>query len=120
MRKIIVILVFGFLLPVILHAQKKAAPVSDSCKIYIPNTLTTEGQGFGVYTQCDLQNVKATVYDRWGIVVYQTDSLYKGGVMNWDISRQPEGTYIYMITFVENSQGEMIEKQRTGNVTVRK
>ena len=96
--------------------------VSNDCYINIPNGFTPNGDGFNDYfyphqlLSSGLTGYKLSVFNRWGVKVFETNSLNGRG---WDGKMndipQPEGVYVYLIeaTFKDGQQ-----ERHQGNVTL--
>lgn len=85
---------------------------SSSCEILVPNVFSPNSDGKNEYFVIkNLQNYscsKLTIYNRWGLVVYESDCYLN----NWDGDGVPDGTYYYVLNL---SNGE---KARYGFLTV--
>lgn len=96
--------------------------IFKNCYIDIPNVFTPNGDGSNDYflprqfLSKDVTKFKMTIFDRWGVKVFETSSINGRG---WDgklnDKDQPTGVYIYMIeaTFLNNTY----EKYQ-GNITL--
>lgn len=97
--------------------------VKRSCYIDVPNAFTPNGDGTSDYflprqlLSADLSDFKMTIFNRWGGVVFETNSLSGRG---WDGTmngvKQPIGVYTYVINakFGNNHSSE----NYAGNVTL--
>ena len=74
-------------------------------ELVIPNVFSPNGDGvndvFHMQRTSNLSQLKASIYDRWGNLVYEVDS--PNGQIGWDGKNQygkdsPTGTYYYIIT----------------------
>lgn len=97
--------------------------VKRNCYIDVPNAFTPDGDGKSDYflprqlLSSNLADFKMTIYNRWGGVVFETNSVDGRG---WDGTmngvKQPVGVYTYIINArFTNNQG--IEKY-AGNLTL--
>jgi len=84
-------------------------------RFYIPNAFCPKGINkifIPINVYMDSENYLFTIYNRWGIMVFQTNNKNEG----WDGSYQnnpaPIGAYVYTIQY-KNKQGEIIEKNGT-------
>ena len=80
---------------------------SDSCQLYIPNVLSMDcetGNDYilNVYVSCPIDTCRFSVYNKWGQVLYDTDS--KTPV--WDGSKQAEGEYFYFFKGIYSNKRE--------------
>jgi gliding motility-associated-like protein len=99
----------------------KPVVINDVVLVYVPNAFTPDGDGVNDLFIPVLSGVDATqyefyVFNRWGDIVFQTDSPNKG----WDGFhkgiRAKEDVYVWRIKFRDNILGEVYE--RTGHVTL--
>ena len=82
----------------------KVINVELPSKLEIPNVFTPNGDGTNdlfFLRIANLTQLKASIYDRWGNLVYEVES--KTGNIEWDGKNQygkdvAEGTYFYIIT----------------------
>ncbi len=97
-------------------SQSNYAEVIPPLRMYIPNAFTPNGDGindqFGIKGE-GVQDYEILVYDRWGEVIFESDSPLK----QWDGSYkgQPvqQGTYVYQV-FTQGTG----KRSRTGSVTL--
>ena len=89
---------------------------------YVPNAFSPDGDGINelwqpVGTGVMEDNYECTVYDRWGRVVFHTNSLYQP----WDGTEKgkelPVGSYVY---FIRTYTMDLIPKEFLGTVTILK
>ena len=89
---------------------------------YVPNSFSPDGDGINelwqpVGTGVMEDNYECTVYDRWGRVVFHTNSLYQP----WDGTEKgkelPVGSYVY---FIRTYTMDLIPKEFLGTVTILK
>lgn len=89
---------------------------------YVPNSFSPDGDGVNelwqpVGTGVMEDNYECTVYDRWGRVVFHTNSLYQP----WDGTEKgkelPVGSYVY---FIRAYTMDLIPKEFLGTVTILK
>lgn len=93
--------------------------VAKKVYVYIPNAFTPDGDGindtFGA-KGVGMATYKLTIYNRWGEMVFQSESQE----IQWDgtymDTQAPEGSYVYEL-LVQNEQGNDFHKQ-TGSVTL--
>ena len=78
MNKLILLL---FLLPLTALAQEDPPfGCGDTCKLFIPNTLTPDCDNancddFQVISNCPLTDFSLKIYDRWGETVFETNDI---------------------------------------------
>ena len=91
---------------------------TNNTQIYVPNAFAPNGVNSvfrPVITFGDFSNFQMTIYDRWGTIIHQTNSIEEG----WDGTSNGRpaaiGSYIYLIE-VSNFSGDLI--QRKGVVTL--
>jgi gliding motility-associated-like protein len=65
-------------------------------QFFVPNIFTPNGDGKNdfFYIPELPDGSKLRVYDRWGILVYQSQYYLN----NWNGSKEPDGTYYYELT----------------------
>jgi gliding motility-associated-like protein len=89
--------------------------------VYIPNAFMPEGVNttfIPVITNFDPREYRFTIFDRWGQVIFQTDSPIEGWSGYIPGGKMAEtGTYVYM---VEMHDGNGIEIIKRGHVTLLK
>lgn len=93
--------------------------VAKKVYVYIPNAFTPDGDGindtFGA-KGVGMASYKLIIYNRWGELVFQSESpehQWDGTYMD---TQAPEGSYVYEL-LVQNEQGNDFHKQ-TGSVTL--
>lgn len=96
--------------------------VTNDCHVVLPNCFSPNRDGVNDYFnprdyfEKGVQSFSLTIYNRWGQVIFETNSTYGRG---WDGRyngvEQPEGVYVYTVraVFVD---GQSINK--TGNLTL--
>jgi gliding motility-associated-like protein len=93
--------------------------VAPDSYVDVPNAFTP-GRGYenNLFKPSHLGNATLksfTVYDRWGLKVYETSDINAGWDGSYGGQPQPYGVYVYVVEAV-SSKGKMITKQ--GNVTL--
>ena len=84
---------------------------------YAPNVFTPErpdNNTFRIYTTNDMEHFHVTVYDRRGLMVYQSDDLH----FEWDGNRMdgekcPQGAYVYIITYRRPMTEDIVTQKGT-------
>ncbi|WP_162915677.1 T9SS type B sorting domain-containing protein [Paraflavitalea soli] len=82
-----------------------------SCKIAIPNAFTPgKGQNntFRVLNATGLKIFSLRVFNRWGQLLYQTSDPTRGWDGNLAGVLQPAGSYIYMVSYLDDTSGKSI------------
>ena len=86
--------------------------------VFVPNSFTPNGDGnndlFLVYGE-SIKTVNLKVFNRWGELVFEGESMFTGWDGTYKGQQQPPGVYVYeaRITFLDNSQ-----TLRTGSITL--
>jgi len=87
-------------------------------EVFIPNAFSPNGDLQNdilfVRSGC-LKTMHFIIYDRWGIVVFETDDITKGWDGNYSGKKQNSGVYVYSLTY-ELMTGERGAKK--GNVSL--
>lgn len=96
--------------PVMVDATENATT------LFIPNAFSPDNDGLNDYFQISpygLRDVKGEIFDRWGELLYEWNSLstkwdgkYKGAVL-------PAGVYVYTIEATSNCADKKLEKKGT-------
>ena len=71
---------------------------------FIPNVFTPNGDGYNEYFTIRLNEIQCfhmDIYNRWGVKLFETDSVEPGwdGTIQNDGNPAPEGTYYYVVDF---------------------
>ena len=92
----------------------------DSSYFAIPNAFTPNGDGlndlFKVLVTSNLDLESMQIFNRWGELIYNSNSITNGWDGNFNDRQQPQGTYVYYIQ-LRNTVSNKIEKH-TGTVTL--
>jgi gliding motility-associated-like protein len=81
---------------------------SGSCKLMIPNAFTpgkSPNDIFRVLRASGVKDFNLQVFSRWGQQVYHTNKLSEGWDGKYNGVEQPAGTYIYMVSYTDNTTG---------------
>ncbi len=81
---------------------------SGSCKLMIPNAFTPGKSANGIFRVLKASNIKDfhfQVFSRWGQQVFQTNKPSEGWDGKYNGIEQPAGTYIYMVSYTDNTTG---------------
>lgn len=82
---------------------------SGSCKLMIPNAFTPGKSPNGIFRVLKASNIKdfnLQVFSRWGQQVFQTNKPSEGWNGKYNGIEQPAGTYIYMVSYTDNTTGK--------------
>lgn len=91
----------------------KPITIQEEYWIYVPNTFTPDGNQFNNTFKASMINIRetdVTIYDRWGVLVFESTSTR----WEWDGTYKdlpvPDGTYTYKIKYVTRSSiyGEIV------------
>jgi gliding motility-associated-like protein len=92
--------------------------VTGNPQVFIPNSFTPNGDGnndvFLIYGE-NIKTVNLKIFNRWGELVFNSESQYLGWDGNYKGHAQLPGVYVYEaeITFLDNTQ-----TLRTGSITL--
>lgn len=84
-------------------------------RFYLPNAFSPTGINnifIPVTVFVDVQDYQYTIYNRWGLMVFQTTDINTGWDGTYKGSLAPQGVYVYAIKY-KNSQNMLIEKHGT-------
>ena len=92
------------------------------CPIWLPTAFNPNGDelndAFVPKTDCTFKKYKFAIFDRWGEELFASEDPTK----SWDGSSKGEkctaGAYTWILTFTAIREGELIDKQINGNVTL--
>lgn len=92
------------------------------CEFYVPNAISPNGDGendiFMPYTssQCPITEYQLQIFDRWGTIIHQTNSLDEGwsGISSGE--PVPEGVYVYVIKLNVEENGQSKPVSLSGDV----
>jgi gliding motility-associated-like protein len=86
--------------------------------IYVPNGFTPNGDGVNdewLVFGTGIKDIKATVYNRWGEKIFESDDQSQGWDGTYRGQAQPPGVYVYLVDVVYLS-GEKVTKR--GSLTL--
>ena len=93
---------------------------SCTCKVAIPTAFSPnndgKNDGFGMLSNCPVQNYKMTIYNRWGQLIYASDNLGDRWDGTYKNQPQPVGVYVCYIQYTDPYTTE--RKSINGNVTL--
>ncbi|MCB0669058.1 MAG: gliding motility-associated C-terminal domain-containing protein [Saprospiraceae bacterium] len=89
-----------------------------TCEVYLPNAISANGDQlndvFEIYSDCIVQQVHLTVFNRWGVKVYEGNSVWNGRNLNGDLE---QGTYIIKVDYIlTDTNGQTQEGSQTQEV----
>lgn len=87
-----------------------------NCELFIPNSLSLSSEYWKIISECKLKKFKISVYNKWGQLIQNSDSLSKNGVGPWK-SDTPQGIYVYTIVY-SFEKDSLNSKKASGNLTV--
>lgn len=82
-----------------------------SCRLGIPNAFTpgkANNNTFRVLNGAGLKTFSLQVFNRWGQLLFQTTDPAKGWNGYLGSAQQPAGTYIYMVSYLDEASGKVI------------
>lgn len=87
------------------NTAQKMIKVYSSCYLAVPNAFTPNGDGKNDFLY-PLNAIKAEklsfkVYDRWGMLVFQTNYWKNGWDGSFKGTPQPSGVYVWFLTYVD-------------------
>ena len=90
----------------------KKIKVYPSCILAVPNGFTPNSDGHNDFlyplNAVKAQNLEFFVYNRWGQLMFHTNSWKKGWDGRLNGQPQPAGTYVWMLRFVERDTQKKI------------
>jgi len=94
--------------------------VEGASTVYIPNAFTPNNDGINDYFNVQgigLTDVKMSIYNRWGQIIYTTDNTAKGwdGTDFYSGTKCPIGVYVYQVS-VKSFKGDT--REYVGRVTL--
>jgi gliding motility-associated-like protein len=85
----------------------------------IPNAFSPNSEAFNdcidLRTQCEIDSLRFMVFDRWGIVQYETTNPEDCWYGNSEDHPLPDGVYYYMLRWYKNGG---LQRRRVGNITI--
>lgn len=90
--------------------------------IFVPNTITPNGDGtndiFNV-SGSYLSEYKMLIFDRWGLLIYETEDLNAGWDGTYMGNEVQIDTYVYKIYYsINDVNGTLVPQQKVGHVNV--
>ena len=99
-----------------------ATEASFVCNVYVPNAFSPNDDGrndqFLPYPNCAIGDYNMKVFNRWGKLVFETDSIDKGwdGKVKGELM-QPD-VFVYIITFTYAEDDQQKEEILSGDVSL--
>jgi gliding motility-associated-like protein len=94
---------------------QKSIKIYNSCTIAVPNAFTPNGDRVNptLYplNAIKAENLQFTVYNRWGQMVFQTNSWKRGWDGTLNGRPQPSGTYVWMLRYINRDTKQRVEKK---------
>tara|TARA_B100000809_G_scaffold136156_1_gene133714 strand:+ start:2461 stop:8448 length:5988 start_codon:yes stop_codon:yes gene_type:complete len=97
-----------------------------SCPVFVPNTFTPnrdkQNNVFKIYNECTLEDFSFMIYDRWGELVFASQSSDFQWNGNFKSSGSVQtGVYVWKMKYLlVNESGKSLSKNKTGHVNVLK
>ena len=93
------------------------------CLVYVPNAFSPNYDGindeFKLYSNdCLFESFSLSVFDRWGQLVYQSNSSSNGWTGLKDGRNFPMGVYVWLVEYEINYKGERLFERVSGDVTL--
>ncbi|MBK9514848.1 MAG: hypothetical protein IPO05_14745 [Flavobacteriales bacterium] len=88
------------------------------CALVVPAVVGSSVEAVPTTCPCRVTAFKATVYNRWAVEVWSTDSIatFPGGMLGaQDLAG---GTYLWKVKYTAIATGDAVEQERTGYVNV--
>ena len=94
----------------------------DCFNVWIPNTFTPNGDGhneeFQVYTDQELLEFSLVVYDRFGDVVFKTNTPFASWDGKVNGTESPTGVYVYKVSYVSAFDTELKRREKVGKLNL--
>ena len=73
---------------------------NDTCVVFTQNSLSPNADPPSdkliIYHNCSFTDFDLTIYDRWGNVIYQTNTI-NNNTVDWNYEKLPASTYFYVL-----------------------
>lgn len=90
-------------------AQLNLATEDCACTLYAPTAFSPNDDGlnerYAIVTRCVLSDFRMLVYNRWGELVYSSQSLDQGWDGTIDGKPAPPGNYVYQLSYYREGLG---------------
>lgn len=107
------------------YSDTRSCQVIDSIKVnvifplYIANTFTPNGDGkndvFYAYSHL-IKEFEITIYDRWGMAIYQSNDINKGWDGTLNGVQQQQDVFVYIVRYTKMHTTKVIERVGTVNL----
>jgi len=95
----------------------KPINITSNCNMYMPTAFTPNEDGlndtFGPVNTHQLQNLQFSVFNRYGERVFNSSPTLSRWNGYWKGMLQPEGQYIWMLTYADKQSGKTITRRGT-------
>ena len=94
---------------------------NDSCNLFVPNSFTPNNDGINdefapvFNANCDLEDYKLEIFNRWGELIFQTNNIDQGWTGLEKSSTLITNIYVYRISFTKKDK---FTSYRKGHITV--
>jgi gliding motility-associated-like protein len=92
--------------------------LTEEFTVYIPNTFSPNGDGknelFLVYGE-NISDISMEIYNRWGVLLFQSDDVTQGWDGRYKDSFCPVGVYTYVVRYTGLDRKKYL---KTGNVNI--
>ncbi len=88
------------------------------CALVVPAVVGPSVEAVPTTCPCRVTAFKATVYNRWAVEVWSTDSIaaFPSGLLG--VQDLAGGTYLWKVKYTAIATGDAVEQERTGYVNV--
>jgi len=90
------------------------------CPIWAPTAFNPDGNDlndrFNVRSDCKFIEYKFSVYNRWGELVFYSEDPNESWDGKFRNEKCPEGSFSWVVSYIANHEGELIEERETGTV----
>lgn len=90
------------------------------CDIFLPNAYTPNGdginEGFKAISSCDLAFFEISIYNRWGEIVFKSNSIDEAWIPDGKTSKSD--VFVYKVIYAFKDRGFIQQNQKTGHVVV--
>ena len=94
------------------------------CQIYVPNAFSPNDDGindkFRPFSDCELLDFNIRIFNRWGDLVFESTNPEEGWEGEFNGKLLNMGTYIWMLQFNVNEDGNLRLVEMSGDVTILK
>ncbi len=114
-----------------LHAFNNCGSAVDSikvqfdncdCRIFMPNAFTPNGDGnnetYKPEANCDLRFIELRIFNRWGEMVFETNSLTNGWDGTYKGKPLPAAVYTYVLSYAGRDGNRVRSDKLKGSLTL--